>query len=89
MIVSFESNIVELIRQFLDVAEDVVINDSCNDWDLPDTPENRVFVQAAQKWDGYENSEELDIRNGRIQTTNLLLIQYLSYLCKKAIVPGE
>ncbi len=55
-------------------------NDGCNDYTLPNTPENVEFVRAAETWsDPTEEFEPPDPGDDKIWTSNGVILDYLAH----------
>ena len=85
------------IAAFLEELDDRFGNDGCNDMYVPDTPENRTMVAAAEQlWAGTNETEPapLQVRKKRISTGNETVIAYLKkrlcdeYGLDEADIPG-
>jgi hypothetical protein len=67
-------NELEILDGMLERLSDIMGNAGCNDYELPDTPENRELVTQA-------HHEELDftirVYKGMIQTTDWVVLGYL------------
>lgn len=68
---------------FLDELGERYGNDGCNDFFLPNTPENRKLVQAALNWNSQDPEErKIHTHKGLIETDNYLIAGYLGHLLK-------
>ena len=67
-----------MIVQFLKQLSDKMGDAGCNDLKLPDAPETRELVSAATK---YMTGEDREVRacDGRILTTDFIIVDYLAY----------
>lgn len=66
-------------------AADQVSNNTCNDYAIPDTPENREFIIDMMK---YHNDDEFDIdqaiSSGQLYTLDWMVLDYIAYLVEAA-----
>lgn len=66
------------IAAFLDELGDRFGNDGCNDLTLPDTPENRAMILAAEAHAlGDDASGRVGGYDGKLMTNNMFVIDYL------------
>lgn len=78
------SNKLRLIAQFLTEYADRLGNDTCNDYSLLDTPENRQILADMEQWNCPYNPEEwVDpiVDGDSLLTRNYFLCGYLANLC--------
>lgn len=70
-----------IAAEMLEVAADEFSNHGCNDYDIPDTPENRSFVErmiAASEWP----SEKVEAVRGRICVADYIVMRYCALLLR-------
>ena len=48
-----------ILAKLLNMASDEFSNHGCNDFELPNTPENRALMEAAEKWNAPGAPEKL------------------------------
>jgi len=71
------SNELALIAGFLGQLGDRFSNDGCEDYSLPDTPENRQLATAAHAHCKFD-VDGLNISRGKIHTQNTMIVAYLA-----------
>ena len=74
----------KLAAELLNTASDKFGNHGCNDYSLPDTPENRKLVEASNKFN-FGEDVELNISKGKIWTTDFSLMGYLADRLEKEL----
>lgn len=67
----------------LEQASDDLANNTCNDYFLDDTPENRRFMQDLLKWNG-DDEMKLQVHKGQIATYDWLVMAYIAHLVESA-----
>lgn len=74
----------ELLSELLGMASDEFSNHGCNDFAVPNTPENNRFMTAAEIWNqsNPESREPLNVsKDGtEIYTQDWFLMDYLKHL---------
>ena len=75
----------EILANLLELAAEFIGVHGCNDYELPNTPENRAFIEGAEAWNVSESGDtpiELNISpDGKtIYTRDDFLCSYFSYL---------
>jgi hypothetical protein len=78
----------KLVASFLEELDNRFGEDGCNDYELPNTPENRKLLKKAFKWgcasDADELIKEMEEDTGpTISTMNNIVCGYLAHLAKK------
>lgn len=56
-------------------------NDICNDMEIEDTPENRVWVKDMNMY--LHEEDDITVYNGKILLLNFEVVAYLSYKIKE------
>lgn len=79
----------ELAAQLLELASDEFGNHICNDFTLPNTPENFELIEAMERWNVSLSGEmptpvHVSKDGKEIYTNDWYLMSYLAYLLKKA-----
>ena len=75
----------ELAAEMLDMASEEFSKHGCNDYDLPNTPENRAFMELAELWNANgDEPGELNISaDGKtIYVMDWFLMDYLAHCLK-------
>lgn len=77
-----------LAAQFLEQMSDEYGSHSCNDYELPNTPENLAMMEAYHVWNTHDDPAQRDdkpfmIRGDSILTYDFIVIGYLAYLLKQ------
>lgn len=70
------ANIKEILADVLEMASDEFSNNTCNDYQIEDTPANRKFVTAMHESCCDPEDDEIQVRDGMIQTTDWLVMSY-------------
>lgn len=72
------------VLEVIEQASDELSNNGCNDYDIPNTPENRKFITEMNKC--MSDEEELNISsNGKkIHTYDWMVLSYVGKLIKAA-----
>ena len=82
-----------LIGVFLTELSERFSNDGCNDYQLPNTPENRALAKAAFVYGVGENEpwEEIDTSGDTFYVPggNNMLVDYLAHLLAQDIKANE
>lgn len=65
----------------LKTATDQMANNTCNDYRIPDTPENRKFIEAMHQWNG--DSEGYIAKDGWIYTMDWFVLGYITHLVEQ------
>lgn len=83
-----DTNAWAILAQLLDMADNEFGNHGCNDFELPNTPENRALMDAAERWNapnGPAEEWELHIsRDGKvIYTQDHFLMAYFAHLARE------
>lgn len=73
-----------IAAEVLEMASDKFSNHGCNDYTLSDTPLNREFVSAMNKWSGLtgEDAEPHVSSDGKIYTQDWEVMSYCAHLLK-------
>ena len=82
-----DKNTCAILAELLEMASDEFSNHGCNDWELPNTPENRALVERAER----ENSEEQWLEYGlnlspdgtKIYLMDYFLMDYFAHLFRE------
>lgn len=78
-----------ILAQLLEMAADEFGNHGCNDFELPNTPENREFMERMELWNSGPNGEPMPLnvsRDGKqIYTMDSSLMYYFKYLAEQAV----
>ena len=67
----------DLLSDFLNELKDRFSTDGCNDYSIPDTPENQSIAEAASRISEGEDYDGLYRQEGKIYIHNQTLLQYL------------
>lgn len=67
----------EVIAKLLNLASDRFSNDTCNDFELPVTPENLILVKQA------EGEDEPHVQGDSIITNDWVLMDHLRKRCEE------
>ena len=71
----------EFLRYCLRTCSDTFSTAGCNDYRLPDTPQNRAMARAAYDWSAGEDREPATDGKGNLVTEDSVLIGYLQGRC--------
>jgi hypothetical protein len=82
-----DKNTCKVLSDLLSMADEHFGNHMCNDYELPNTPENRELMEKAERW----NSEEQWLQEGlnissdysKIYTQDHFLMGYFAHLLKQ------
>lgn len=79
----------ELAAKLLDMASDEFSNHGCNDFELPNTPENYALVESMELWNVSESGEEPNEVNvsedgQTIYTMDWYIMSYLAHCLREA-----
>lgn len=81
-----DSNAWKVLADLLKLAGDEFSNHGCNDYELPNTPENRELVSSMHRWNS-TNPDEQDIfysEDGtKIYTQDAFLMGFFEHLAKE------
>lgn len=76
-----------LLANILDLAADEFGNNGCNDYELPDTPENREFVTMIETQDltpdEVEHHYNIYSYNGKITTGDTTIMRWFEDYARK------
>lgn len=75
-----------LIASFLEAYSEALGDRTCNDYSLPNTPENYQMMKDAEIWNAPDDPsewEEPKIDKGEILTSDHFVVSYLAYLCRQ------
>lgn len=91
--VSFTANETKILLDFLDQLNDYFGSAGCNDYTLPDSPENRLLIETAaaishgttlERWRKDEDYIAPEPHHRKLFTFDLELLHYLEDKIKKA-----
>ena len=84
---TIDSNAWSILANLLDMASDEFGNHGCGDFELPNTAENRMLVEAAEILNSPEEFKESGLnisKNGaKIYTQDNVLMAYFAHLAHK------
>lgn len=75
-------NELKLLDEFIDNYTDYLTDNTCNDYDLNDTPENREIALAAERRQRSpygENERSLRISGGKIHCSDFVILRELRW----------
>lgn len=79
-----DTNAWAILAELLDLAKDEFSNHGCGDFELPNTPENRALMEAAEIWNSPEAFElHISKDDTKIYTQDWFLMAYFSHLARE------
>lgn len=85
---NLDKNAYDILAQLLKMAGNEFSNHTSNDFDLPNTPENRAFMEKAELWNSGPNGEPFPLNFSKdgtyIFTSNAFLMDYFAHLAQEA-----
>jgi hypothetical protein len=86
-----DTNAWAVLSKLLEMASDEFSRHGCNDFELPNTPHNRMLVEAMERWNSVKQfeAEGLNIsEDGRtIYTMDWFLFSYFAHLARELAAP--
>jgi len=90
---NLDKNACEVLSDLLKMADEEFGNHGCNDYELPNTPENRQLMEQAERWNSIEQWEEygLHISNdyAKIYTQDYFLMGYFAHLLEASLTGSD
>jgi len=80
-----DTNAWAVLAKLLEMAADEFSNHGCNDFDLPNTPENNALMVAAEKWNSENDFAEFGLTqdSDKIYTSDYFLMSYFAHLARE------
>src|SRR3990167_2451927 len=80
-----DTNTWAILAELLERAADEFSNHGCNDFDLPNTPENNALIVSVEKWDNEKAFVGLSIsKDGKtIYASDSQLMSYFAHLARE------
>jgi len=87
-----EKHQIQKAIEFLDELSDIQGNAGCNDFDMPNTPENRVFFEEMEAYNNSENEDRQELpplNDKNIYTLDILVNSYVRHCLKNMLMEGK
>ena len=79
-----DTNAWAILAKLLEMASGEFSNHGCNDFDLPNTPENRELMTALGRWNSEEEYGLMISKDGKtIYTGDSQLMSYFAHLARE------